>query len=179
MAVSFPILCIIVCIGRIVDVALGTTRTIFTVKGKSHIAAIIGFIEAILWFLIVREALSYQAEGMETYLIAIAYALGYSLGTFTGGFITSKFIRTKINVQIISSHKNEQLVSALSSAGFGATILIAKGSTKKEDRYMILIETDNRQLKLLKTIIADNDPKAFVSISDIKSTQNGYFGNRV
>ena len=179
MAVSFPILCIIVCIGRIVDVALGTTRTIFTVKGKSHIAAIIGFIEAILWFLIVREALSYQAEGMETYLIAISYALGYALGTFTGGFITSKFIRTKINVQIISSHKNEQLVSALSSAGFGATILIAKGSTKKEDRYMILIETDNRQLKLLKTIIADNDPNAFVSISDIKSTQNGYFGNRV
>ena len=179
MAVSFPILCLIVCIGRIVDVALGTTRTIFTVKGKSHIAAIIGFIEAILWFLIVREALSYQAEGMETYLIAIAYALGYSLGTFTGGFITARCIKTKINVQIISSHKNDKLVSALSSAGFGATILIAKGSTKQEDRYMLLIETDNKQIKTLKNIIAYNDPKAFVTISDIKSTQNGYFGNRV
>ena len=179
MTVSFPILCLIVCMGRIIDVALGTTRTIFTVKGRSHIAAIIGFVEAILWFLIVREALSYQAEGMETYLIAISYALGYSLGTFSGGFITSKFIKSKINVQIISSHKNDELVTALSQAGFGATILIAKGSTKHEDRYMLLIETDNRQLKVLKSIVTEKDPKAFVTISDIKSTQNGYFGTRV
>ena len=42
---------------------------------------------------------------------------------------------------------------------------------------MILIETDNEKLKLLKTIVNKNDPKAFITIADIKSTQNGYFGN--
>ena len=181
MNVAFPVLCLIVCFGRIVDVALGTTRTVFTVKGKPLISATIGFVEAMLWFLIVREALSYQAEGVETYLIATAYALGFSLGTYCGGLITSKFIKTKINVQVISSSKNDELVKALSDAGFGATILVAKGSTKQEDRYMLLIETDNKQLKNLKSIITEKDPKAFVSISDTKATQNGYFGrhNRV
>ena len=107
MDVSFPILCLIVCFGRVVDVALGTTRTVFTVRGKSYLAAVIGFIEAMLWFLIVREALSFKAEGMETYLIATAYALGYALGTYCGGLITSKFIKTQINVQVITSSKNE------------------------------------------------------------------------
>lgn len=180
MNVSFPVLCLIVCFGRIVDVALGTTRTVFTVRGKAYIATIIGFVEAMLWFLIVREALNFNAQGiMETYLIAIAYALGFSLGTFCGGFVTSKLIRSKINVQIIATSKNEELVKALSEAGFGATILVATGASKKEERYMLLIETDNKKLKTLKSVVAANDPNAFVTVSDTKSTQNGYFGNKV
>ena len=142
MDVSFPILCLIVCFGRVVDVALGTTRTVFTVRGKSYLAAVIGFIEAMLWFLIVREALSFKAEGMETYLIATAYALGYALGTYCGGLITSKFIKTQINVQVITSSKNEELKKALSEAGFGVTVLVATGATKQEERYMLLIETE-------------------------------------
>ena len=179
MSVSFPILCLIVCLGRVADVALATTRTVFTVKGKSYIACGIGFVEAMLWFLIVREALSFQAQGMETYVIAFAYALGFSLGTLCGGLVTSKLIRTKLNVQIIASNKNDELVKELSDAGFGATILVATGATKKEERYMLLIETDNKKIKTLKSIIAQNDPNAFITISDIKSTQNGYFGNKI
>lgn len=179
MNVSFPILCLIICFGRIVDVALGTTRTVFTVKGKPYISAIIGFTEAMLWFLLVREALSFQAKGMETYLIAIAYALGFSLGTFCGGVVTSKFIKSKINVQVITTNQNEQLVKRLSDAGFGATVLIATGASKQEKRYMLLIETDNKKLKALKAIINDSDPKAFITISDIKTTHNGFFGNKV
>ena len=179
MNVAFPILCIIICLGRIVDVALGTTRTVFTVKGKPYIASIIGFIEAMLWFLLVREALNFQAKGMEIYWIAIAYALGYALGTFVGGFITAKLIKSKVNVQIITTSKNDDIVKALSEAGFGATILVATGANKHEERYMLLIETDNKQLKKLKSVVAQNDSKAFISISDTKSTQNGYFRNRV
>ncbi len=179
MDVAFPVLCLIVCLGRIVDVALGTTRTVFTVKGKPAISSIIGFIEAMLWFLIVREALSFQAKGMETYLIAFSYALGYALGTFCGGFLTSKLIKSKINIQIITTSKNQALVSALSEAGFGVTILVATGATKHEERFMLLIETDSKQMKKLKAIVSEHDPKAFVSVSDTKSTQNGYFGNRV
>lgn len=176
MNVSFAVLCLIVCFGRIVDVALGTTRTVFNVKGKPYIATGIAFAEALLYFLVVREALTYQAKGMETYLIAIAYALGFSLGTFCGGLVTSKLIKSKINVQIVTTSKNEEFVKNLSDAGFGATILKATGANKKEERYMIFIETDNKKIKSLKSIISQNDPQAFVTISDIKSTHNGYFG---
>lgn len=179
MNVAFPVLCLIICLGRIVDVALGTTRTVFTVKGKSYISATIGFVEAMLWFLLVREALSFQAKGLQTYAIAFAYALGYALGTFVGGVISSKFIKTKINVQIISTSKNNELVKALSDAGFGATVLVATGASKQEERFMLLIETDNKQLKKLKSIVSEKDSKAFITISDIKATQNGYFRNRV
>lgn len=178
MTVDFFILCLIVCFGRVVDVTLGTTRTVFTVRGKPYIAASIAFVEVTLWFLIVREALNCETRSLETYLIAISYALGYSLGTLLGGLITSKVIKTKINVQIIATNKDDELADALSKAGFGATILLATGATTKEERYMILIETDNKKLKTLKALINEHDPKAFITVSDIKSTHNGYFGNR-
>ena len=51
------VLCLTVFFGRIIDVSLGTIRTLFTVKGKRIIAATIGFIEATIWFLVVKEAL--------------------------------------------------------------------------------------------------------------------------
>ena len=108
MTVDFFILCLIVCFGRVVDVTLGTTRTVFTVRGKPYIAASIAFVEVTLWFLIVREALNCETRGLETYLIAISYALGYSLGTLLGGLITSKVIKTKINVQIIATNKDDE-----------------------------------------------------------------------
>ena len=179
MNLVFPVLCLVVCLCRIVDVALATTRTVLTVKGKSYVATIIGFTEALLWFLVIREALNFEAKGIETYIIAISYALGFAIGTFTGGMITSKLIKTKINIQIITSTKNDELITTLNEAGYGVTILIATGATKKEERYMLLIETDNKHVKLLKKIINEQDPKAFVTISDIKSTQNGYFRQRV
>ena len=179
MNVSFPILCLIVCLGRVIDVALGTTRTVFNVKGRPHISTFIAFIEAAIYFLVVREALSYQAQGMQTYLIAIAYALGFSLGTLCGCLVSSKFIKSKLNVQIITSNKNDKIVDTLSAAGFGATVIVATGATKKEERYMLFIETDNKKIKKLKSIISETDPTAFITITDVKSTQNGYFGNKV
>lgn len=179
MNVAFPVLCLIVCACRIVDVALSTTRTVLTVKGKPYISSIIGFIEALVWFLVVREALNFQAQGVESYIIAISYALGFACGTFLGGMITSRFIKSKVNVQVILTSKNDELITLLSDAGFGATILVATGATKHEERYMLLIETDNKQMKNLKSIITEKDPKAFISISDTKTTYNGYFRNRV
>ena len=50
-------LCIKVFFIRIIDVSMGTLRTIITVKGNRVVATIIAFFEALIWFLVVKEAL--------------------------------------------------------------------------------------------------------------------------
>ena len=52
------ILCFKIFFVRIIDVSLGTFRTMETVKGKTKEATIIGFFELLIWFLIVKEALN-------------------------------------------------------------------------------------------------------------------------
>ena len=51
-------LCLKIFFVRILDVSLGTIRTIFSVKGKSLIASLIGFVEVTVWFLVVKEAIN-------------------------------------------------------------------------------------------------------------------------
>ena len=52
------LLCVKIFFIRILDVSLGTVRTIVTIKGKTALASIIGFVEVFVWFVIVKEALN-------------------------------------------------------------------------------------------------------------------------
>ena len=84
-------LCIKIFVVRILDVSLGTCRTVMVVKGKTLYATIIGFIEVFIWFLIVREALNTDVESI---WIAISYSLGFATGTYLGGIISKKLIKS-------------------------------------------------------------------------------------
>ena len=174
------LVCFIVVLGRIVDMSLATIRTVFTVKNKPQIAAPIGFIEAFFWFLIVKAALDYVIKNpiSDTLLLAVAYSLGFALGTFLGGLLSKKFVKSKIHVQIVLSTKNDELVELLTEKGFGQTIITAKGAKKNTETYMIFVETDSDKINELKETIDSKDEKAFISISESKSVYNGFYGFR-
>ena len=57
-------LCIKIFCCRIIDVSMGTIRTINVVKGKTLIGAVIGFFEVLIWFLIVKDALNTELTGI-------------------------------------------------------------------------------------------------------------------
>ena len=82
-------LCLKIFFVRIIDVSLGTVRTIFSVKGKNLIASLIGFVEITVWFLVVKEALNTTESGL---IIGISYSLGFAVGTYVGGILSNKFI---------------------------------------------------------------------------------------
>lgn len=177
---SLVVVCIIVVLGRIVDMALATIRTVFTVKGKPQIAAPIGFVEAFFWFLIVKAALDYvvQNQVVDTLFLAIAYSLGFALGTFIGGLLTKRFVKTQIQIQIVTSKKDDNLIKELNEHGFGQTVISAIGANNKTERYMIFVETESNKLNELKTIVDELDKKAFISVNESKNVFNGYGFNR-
>ena len=78
-------MCLKIFFARLIDVSLGTFRTINIVKGKDLIASIIGLIEITVWFLVVKEALNTDNNSI---FIVLAYALGFSVGTYIGGKIS-------------------------------------------------------------------------------------------
>ena len=82
------ILCLKIFFVRIFDVSLGTARTIIMVRGKGFLASIIGFVEVLVWFLIVREALNTNVESI---WIAISYSLGFATGTYIGSLLSNHF----------------------------------------------------------------------------------------
>ena len=164
------LLCIKIFFVRIIDVSLGTVRTVLTVKGKKFYASLIGFIEVLIWFLIVREALNTEESGI---IIAIAYALGYATGTFIGGVLSNKFIQTPVSVQIITKIEVESMITVLKNNHYGCSVIDVTGHENTPSK-MIIVETMSKRVKDLTKLVNEVDDKAFVVISETKYIQNGY-----
>ncbi len=162
-------------IARILDVSLGTIRTILLVKGRKGAASIVAFIEITIWFLIVREALALAEENP---WIIIAYAAGFTAGTFIGSFISEKYISGTLNVQVISA-KSEELIRVIRDNNFAVSAVDVKGLEKDVKRVMLFIEINKKDLECLRKIIKNVDEKAFVIVNESKLVQNGYFQRRI
>ena len=118
------VLCLTVFFGRIIDVTLGTIRTLLTVKGKRLIAAAIGFVEVTIWFLVVKEALNTDIKSI---WIAFSYAGGYALGTFIGTTLSNKLIDGKISAQVIINSDSINEVEKIRKAGFAVSQIDCTG----------------------------------------------------
>lgn len=162
-------LCLKIFFIRIIDVSLGTARTIIMVKGKGAIASLIGFIEIFVWFMIVREALTTEKSGL---LIAISYSLGFAVGTFIGSILSDRFIESTLGVEIITEKK--ELANLIRKKNYAVSVLNVNGQDNTQ-KYMLIIEIKNKKLEELKKLIETLDKNAFIMISETKLVQNGYF----
>lgn len=170
------ILCLKIFFVRILDVSLGTFRTIITVKGKSLYASLVGFIEVFIWFLIVREALNTDETSI---FIAIAYSLGFATGTYIGGLLSKKFIKGNLTVQIITDNAYPVLVDKLRDNGYAVTVIDVEGKDKTKEKYMLYIQITNKNLNHLQKLVKDIDKDAFIVVNETKYVQNGFINNIV
>ena len=162
-------LCLKIFFVRIIDVSLGTVRTIFSVKGKNLIASLIGFAEITVWFLVVKEALNTNIKSL---WIALSYAGGYAVGTFVGTTLSNKLIKGKVSVQVIMDDKNS--INKITDSGYAFSKVECTGMDSKR-KQMLFIEVDKRHLDDLKKIINTIDRNAFMVINETKYVVNGFF----
>lgn len=165
------LLCIKIFFARILDVSLGTLRTVITVKGKSLYASLVGFIEIFVWFLIVKEALNTNETSI---WIAVAYSLGFATGTFIGGILSQKLITGNLSVQIITNKAYPDMVNTLRNEGYGVTVMDVEGKNTEEEKYMLFIEINNKSLNHLQHLVKKIDNDAFIVVNETKYVQNGF-----
>ena len=170
MVIIMVLTCLKIFLARIVDVSLGTIRTVLVVKGKNITPAIVAFFEVLIWFVVAREALN---TDLNSILIPIFYALGYATGTYIGTFITSKVVDGLIGVQVITKSTNNKMLKEMRNQGFGVSVVDLKKNNDNHKKDMLIIELNKKRLKELTHIIRTNDPDAFVVINETKYVQNG------
>ena len=167
-------LCLKIFLCRIVDVSMATFRTVITVKGKNKIASIIAFFEALLWFLVIREALSFETSTIqETLFIALAYASGFACGTFIGGAL-SKRISGNIEVQVVTSSKNNDMIKKIQEAGFAITVTSSEATQFSGEKYLLFAAIKNTKLDEFKNLIYSLDKNAFIMVYEAKYLYNGF-----
>lgn len=167
---SLFLMCLKIFFARLIDVSLGTFRTINTVKGKDLFAALIGIVEITVWFLVVKEALNTDNNSL---WIVFSYAMGFSVGTYIGGKLSKIFIKSNLEVQVILSNKDDTIVDKIRDKGYGVTAIEVKGN--KNTKYMLYIQIRDNTLENLKKLIRKLDNKAFIVVNETKYVENGYF----
>lgn len=162
--------CLLIFVVRIIDVSMGTLRTVLVVRGKRQIGAFIGFVEVGLWFLVVRHALAAETTSI---WIAIAYAGGFSTGTFVGSWLEEKLAIGNSSVSVVTKGLRYDVVDGLRDKGFGVSSVVSQGID--EENLMLIIEVDRKRINEVCNTVKTVAPDSFITISDTKQIINGYF----
>ena len=172
---SILFLCIKIFLVRIVDVTLGTLRTIITVKDKIFLASVIGFFEVLVWFLIAKEALDTASDSI---LIGIFYALGFACGTYIGGRLSRRFVKGNLTVQVITSKATDEWLRTLRESGFAVSVMDIRQKDDDPDKYMFFMEINKNDFDRLHRLIKKFDKNAFIVVNESKVVINGYFSQK-
>lgn len=165
------LLCIKIFFIRIIDVSLGTVRSIVTIKGNIFIASIIGFVEVLVWFIVAKEAITTNGS----FLIAIFYSLGFATGTYLGGILSRKFIKTKLGIQVILSNNDKNIINEITNNDYALSVVECQGQNLDDLKYMLFIEIDSNKYQELTKLIKKLDKNAFIVVNETKYVHNGYF----
>lgn len=164
--VALPIM---VFFARVTDVTLGTLRIIFISRGRRNLAPLLGFVEVFIWITIVSQIVGH-AHNILAYL---AYAAGFASGAFVGMYIESRLaIGTQVILAIVQNDA-EALTTNLHSAGYGVTCVDGMGANGPVKLIYTLFP--RRNLQSVLSLIQQTHPHAFLSIQDVRSTQEGIF----
>jgi len=163
--------CLKIFAARIIDVSLGTIRTVFFVKGKTIEPFIIAFIEVLIWYTVAREALNTAGN---TILIGISYAAGYAVGTLIGSKLSKVLVKGVVGVQIVVKDDSTTLINKLRKKGFAVSVIELKNDYEGKNKDMLYIQVNNRKLKELTTMVKNYDENAFIVVNETKLVQNGF-----
>ena len=83
------------------------------------------------------------------------------------------FIKSNLEVQVILSNKDDNIVQKIRDNGYAVTAIEVTGTKSK--KYMLYIQIRNNTLEHLKRIVRKLDNKAFIVVNETKYVENGYF----
>lgn len=156
------LLTLVIFLARIVDVGLGTIRIMFVNRNMKNIAAVLGFLEIMVWISVTAQVLSQS----NSWLHYISYAGGFAMGNYVGIWIEEQ-LRIGHQLFRIITHKNsEPLIASLQAEGLRVTHVDGQGG-KGPIKIILMVIKRKEGPKLIK-LIEDFDPEAFYSIEDIK-----------
>jgi uncharacterized protein YebE (UPF0316 family) len=161
---------LIVFLARLVDVTLGTMRIIFLSRGRKIIAPLLGFVEVFIWITVVSQIVGGAKNNLLAYF---AYAAGFAVGNYVGMVIEDKLAIGTLVVRVILPRNGNELTERLREAGYGVTFVDGHGASGE----VVLIYTVvmRRELSKVADIIHSTAPKAFFTVEELRSVQQGIF----
>lgn len=143
-------------LARVVDVSLGTVRTISIVQGRTRTAFILGFLEISLWLVVISTVVT---KIMDRPILGVFYALGFSTGNVVGIKLERWMAFGYVVLRIISPKAGLEMAERVRGAGFPVTTFHGEG--KSGPVIELYIVCRRRDLKAIIALVTELEPEAF------------------
>ena len=155
---SIPILVtgILIFIARIVDVSLGTLRTISIIQGRTWVAFWLGFGEIIIWLSVISTVI---LQVREIPVLAFFYAFGFASGNLVGIRIEKWLAFGHIVIRVISTKHYMAMADTIRQAGFAVTTF--RGEGRSGPVMELCIVCRRKHLRQVIGIVQAIEPGAF------------------
>ena len=161
----------IVCSAKIVEISIQSLKTCMMVKGQRLKAAGLGFIECMIWGLVISTIISSLGDN---FTLLFFYCTGYAVGLFLGSTIESKIAIGTSNLELIANDESTELITAyLKERNMGYTVLEGRGSKDKMNMIFIVLARKETP-RVLREIRKVCDNRVFVSVSEVSKYAGGY-----
>jgi uncharacterized protein YebE (UPF0316 family) len=157
---------------RIVDVSCDTMRVIFAIRGKRGIAAMLGFVQALVWIFAVANAVKH----LDSILHVIGYAGGYATGTYVGVSLEQAIAYGVATVRIVTRRAGAEIAGALRQRGYGVTEYPGLGRDGSVEIVHSVVQRSHLSDVLAVINAADED--AFVTVEEPKVLSGGILATR-
>ncbi|MFO0827139.1 MAG: DUF5698 domain-containing protein [Phycisphaerales bacterium] len=160
---------LLIVVARIADVSLGTLRTVAVINGRRTAAWALGFLEVLIWVLVVSQVI---ASVRDNWIYALAYAFGFATGNFIGITIEQYFAFGRQIVRIFT-REGVTMAAKLREAGLGVTEFDGRG--RDGPVAMLFVDVERRAVRTVTDIARSVDPTCFYTIADVReaSTARG------
>lgn len=148
-------------VARVADVALGTLRTAFIVRGKRAVAFAVGFCESLVWVAVVAQVIS----NLNHPIYVFAFALGFATGTVVGITIEDWFAIGEQVVRVFTA-KGESMAVTMRKQGCAVTMF--PGTGRDGPVHLLFIQAPRRRTKKILSAVREFDPYCFYTVDDVR-----------
>ncbi|MCK5816563.1 MAG: DUF2179 domain-containing protein [Candidatus Marinimicrobia bacterium] len=159
---QYLVIPLLIMLARICDVTIGTFRIILVSRGERLYASLAGFVEVFIWVIVVSQVMT-NLGGWINY---IAFAAGFAMGNYIGITLERRLAMGMVIMRVITNKPADELIDHLKQEYHGVTSIAARGVSGEV--RLVLSVVKRKDIPFFLKIVNNYNPKAFVSVEDVR-----------
>ena len=159
---QYLVIPLMIMLARICDVTIGTFRIILVSRGERLYASLAGFVEVFIWVIVVSQVMT-NLGGWINY---IAFAAGFAMGNYIGITLERRLAMGMVIMRVITNKPADELIDHLKQEYHGVTSIAARGVSGEV--RLVLSVVKRKDIPFFLKIVKNYNPKAFVSVEDVR-----------
>lgn len=145
---------LLVFLARVIDVTLGTLRTLSIVNGMLKTAFVLGFLEISLWLMVISRVM---ADIYAYPILGLFYSLGFATGSSVGILIEKRIAFGHVVLRVIIPFSEKGLAQKIRDSGHALTTFDGEGMKGPITELCIACQKDEigKILAIIKTSVPE------------------------